>query len=95
MPGTTPESAELRVFDLRILMQRSVSPFVNSNAARDKWPDVGIHSLRRPNRRIGALPFKCRSGTQLRADQPVGDGGVAGLASTEVMNRVFLRGVDV
>ncbi len=52
-PGT-PESADVSECRLRILMQRSASPFVFSKAVSDSWPCTGIHPLRRSDRRLWA-----------------------------------------
>ena len=45
---------------LCILMQRSASLFVISNAVSNTWPSTGIRPLRAPDRRLGA-PGRCVS----------------------------------
>jgi hypothetical protein len=50
----TPDSADVSEFRLRILMQRSASPFVISKAVRDTWLSTGTRLLGGPDRRLGA-----------------------------------------
>jgi len=70
-PAADARSCRCERARLRILMRRSASPFVISNAVRDKWLSAAIHALRRPDRRFRAADGLRHPVRRPRADQPV------------------------